>query len=220
MATLSVLRTRARQRCDHEDSAYIADAELTNYINSSYAELYDLLVARYEDYFVTGPTTFSLASGDGGVYALPSAFYKLRGVDYSYGGDWIPLKPFAWNTRGSRSRASIRDFDRTYRIVGSNLRVEPSDNATGDYRLWYVPSYTALSADGDAISTLISRNNWEEYIVIDAAIKILNKEESNSDRLMQEKQLIKERILNVSSDRDAEGSASITDSRSDFWGDY
>ena len=50
---LSQLQLEVRRRSDMENSQFVKDAELTNYINQSYTELYDLLVSIYEDYYVT-----------------------------------------------------------------------------------------------------------------------------------------------------------------------
>lgn len=215
MATLLDLKTRVRQRADKVNSTYISDSELTNYINGSYAELYDLVVDSYEDYFIAGPTSFSLSSSDNGVYALPSSFYKLKGVDYSYGGTWVTVSPYTWADRNRHNQVSnpLVGPHRSYRLVGSNLRIEPDDGATGDYRVWYVPSYTALSSDADVLDTIITRNNWEEYIVIDAAIKILAKEESNTAHLVYEKREMRQRIIDAAGERDVDQPESVSDVR-------
>lgn len=220
--TLSDLRTRARQRADMVNSQFISDSELTSFINASYAELYDLLIQTYEDYFVSSET-FTLASSDAGVRALPSDFYKLKGVDYDLNGSYVTLYPYDWNTRNLRQQSVSslyrRDFDLSYRVMGSNLRLEPRDNATGSFQLWYVPSYTALSADSDTVDSNITRNNWEEYIVIDTAIKMLAKEESSTNHLIYEKQQMVKRIEASAMDRDVDQPERISDvnHRNDWW---
>jgi len=213
-ATLSQLRTRIREQSDMKNSDFISDSELLSYINASYAELYDIMVQTYEDYYVTS-TTFSLTSSDNGVYALPSDFSKLRGVDYQLGGEYVTLYPFDWNSRNARQRSVNRlylgDLNLVYRIVGSNLRIEPRDNAVGDYQLWYCPSFTPLSADGDLVDSHMARNGWEEYIVVDVAIKCLAKEESNTAHLLLAKDQIKKRIESAAGDRDMDQPERISD---------
>lgn len=219
--TLSDLKDRVRQRADKVNSTWLADAELTSYINASYAELYDLLVTTYEDYFITGPTSFTLSTSDAGVYSLPSDFYKLKGVDFQTGGDWITVYPHTWddrnNSRISRRYTSAGDTERSYRMIGSNLRIEPSDAATGTYRLWYVPAYTALSSDTDEIDSIISRNNWEEYIVVDAAAKVLQKEESDASGVLFAKDQLRKRIEGSATDRDIDQPESVSDVRDRYW---
>ena len=45
--TLAELRTQARNRADMESSEFVTDTELTDYINSSIAELHDILIQSY-----------------------------------------------------------------------------------------------------------------------------------------------------------------------------
>ena len=44
MTTLADLRNRARRRSDMVSSQFVSDTELLDFINASYAELYDLLM--------------------------------------------------------------------------------------------------------------------------------------------------------------------------------
>ena len=225
--TLSNIRDRCRQRADMVNSQFVSDTELLNFINASYAELYDLLVQTYEDYFVTSET-FTLTTSDSGIRALPSGFYKLKGVDYSIGGEFVTLYPYNWNTRNrwqrSTNRYNLRGSDRKYKILGSNLRIEPRDDATGSYQLWYVPSYTALADDADNISSIITQNNWEEYIVIDAAIKMLEKEESNTAHLEREKKAFIKRVESAAGERDVDQPERVSDVGThdylNHWDDY
>lgn len=214
MTTLADIKNRARRRADMVNSQFISDAELLDFINASYAELYDLIVQTYEDYFVTS-TTFTLTSSDAGIYTLPSNFYKLKGVDYELGGNYTTIYPFKWNTRNLRQRAINRlyagDYDLSYKLLASTIRFEPSDNATGNFQIWYIPAYTALSDDTDVIDTVITRSNWEEYIVIDAAIKMLAKEESSTTHLERAKKDIIKRLESAAGDRDVDQPESIMD---------
>jgi hypothetical protein len=91
---LSDLRTLVRQRADQENSQFVTDEELRQYINRGYAELYDLLVtnATSEDYFLNS-STVTLVSGTQ-TYDLPADFYKLRGVDLNMGSDTFPLRRY------------------------------------------------------------------------------------------------------------------------------
>lgn len=212
--TLLNIRNRCRQRADMVNSQFVSDAEILGFVNASYAELYDLLIQTYEDYFVTSET-FTLVTSDSGVRALAADFYKLKGVDFQLNGQYITLYPYNWNTRNIRQRAvsrlSIGDYDLSYKILGSNIRFEPRDNATGTYQLWYIPAYTALSADTDNIDSVITRNNWEEYIVIDASIKMLEKEESNTLHLEREKKAMIKRIESSAGDRDVDQPERVSD---------
>ena len=212
-ATLAQLRTRARQRANMENSNFIRDTEMLALINASYAELYDIMVTKYEDYYITGPTSFSISSGN--TYSLPSDFYKLRGVDYLQGTQYVTIYPINWNNRNRLNRAVNRrtsyQLNPSYRIVGSTLYIYPSDDALGDYQLWYIPSFTPLADDSDLIDGSIARNGWEEYVVVDVARKMLQKEESDTRELIREKERLLVHIEGAAAERDVDQPESVTD---------
>lgn len=204
--TLAQLRTRARQRADMENSGFVSDSELNAYVNASYAELYDLLVSKFgEDYFVASPHSITTTSNTED-YSLPGDFYKLLGVDFKLDSrNWASLKRFEFTERNlfaSGVNPYINIF--RYRILGNSLRLTPMPEANETLRVWYVPLPTTLSSDSDSFSGI---NGFEEYVVIDAAIKMLNKEESDPSALMAEKAAIKLRIEQMAEARD-EGQAS------------
>ncbi len=213
--TLAQLKTRARQRADMENSQFIGDSELTSYINASYAELYDLLIQTHEDYFTTS-TDFTLTSSDNGVRAMGVTVAKFRGLDWLNGSDYIPLKTYSWNERGRSWRNSRH---RAYRLVGDNIMLTPASGADGTYKMWYVPAITPLSLDADTIVTPVSRNNWEEYIVIDVAMKLRDKEESDISTLMQQKQQIITNIRTSAANRDLDQPARVASTRGYFAGE-
>jgi len=213
MASLSDIRTRARQRADMENSQFVDDDEINQYINDAYSELYDLIVSRFEDYFIEDPVEFTITSGSS--YSLPSDFYKLAGLDKaSFNTDYYALRPFSFANRNNNTNTNkLRGIntDVQYRIVGNKLRFVPEGNAPGSYRMWYVPSFTRLTVDTDTIDESISRNNWDDYIVITAAMKMLAKEESDISVLMMERQKIEARIEEMAQNRDIGDTERITD---------
>lgn len=212
--SLSSLRTRVRARADMKNSSFVEDDELNQYINSSYQELYDILVASFEDYYTLPAVAFTIASGVN-YYTLPSDFYKLRGVDGNLdGSNYYTLQPFNFADRNNFNQnlgvLNAAQYQNQYRIVGDRLYLTPEDNASGTYRLWYIPKATTLANDTD---TLDGVNGWEEYIVVDAARKCLAKEESDTSFLVQEKEMLRQRISAMAARRDAGMPKSITDLR-------
>jgi len=205
--TLLDMRTRVRHRANMEESEFVGNIELNQYINSSYQELYDILVTTFEDYYTLPPVTFTLTTLLP-YYTLPSDFYKLRGVDAaSSGTNYYSLLPFNFINRNDNDNV-VNNFATRYRIVGSRLYITPEDTSAGNYRLWYVPIATILSSD---ISTLDGINGWEEYVVVDAARKCLAKEESDTRSLVAEKAELKQRIINSASKRDSGMTKTISD---------
>lgn len=181
-------------------------------VNSSAAELYGLLVTSYEDYFTTS-FTFSIAEGDDG-YDLPFVFHKLRGVDLSLNGEFVNVSRFNFEDRNISERPGVSGCrEMRYRVMGKKILITPSTQAAGDYQMWYVPKFAPMVSDDDSIDDNMSMEFWHEFIVIDAAIKMAQKEESDSvvQVLMLQKMSIVQRIQDEASNRDAAQPESVTD---------
>lgn len=218
--TLAQLKERVRQRADMESSTFVTDAELTTYINSSIAELHDLLVAAYgSDYFLS-ESTFSTVDGTAN-YSLPATFYKLVGIDCQINNsDWVSLRPFNFNERnrnqdltfGTAGGPNLR-----YRVMGANVKLSPTPGGVYSMKVWFVPKATALSADADTFDDL---NQFSEYVIVDSAIKCMQKEESDVSVLMAQKAELKRRIEVMAENRDAGNSESVSDiyaENLDYW---
>lgn len=212
MVTLAELKEQSRQRADMENSEFISDSELTSYINASLAELHDLLIASYcDDYMME---EYNFASDGTLSYALPADFYKLRGVDVKRGptGQWATVKRFNFNRRNEQQNAYAWNLLGLpyieYRLVGSNLRFNRTPDNELNFRIFYHPRLAKLAADTDAYDDV---NGFAEYVVVDVAIKMLQKEESDVSVLMAQKEALKQRITAMAANRDANEPASITD---------
>jgi len=215
--TLSEIRTRCRERADMESSQFVTDDELNFYINQSISELHDILVQSYgEDYYVKNVSFNTVAQQE--AYSLSTIvtdddFYKVRAVDAKLNGnDWFTLRKFNFNERNKFQHFGVWDTlgisNVRYRIVGSELRFVPVPDRDITVRLWYIPRATTLTLDADTYDDI---NGWIEYVVVDCAIKMLNKEESDVRVLLNEKELLKRRIETASSNRDASEPESIQD---------
>ena len=210
--TLLELRTRSRQLADMVDNEFVSDSELNNYINFAIAELHDLLVAAYgSDYFLSS-TTGTTTSGTQD-YSLPSDFYKLRGVDVKINNsDWFNVKPFNFNERNrfddSTSWTYLGLSNLRYRIMGSNLKFTPTPDNAQQYRIWYVPVATKLSDDAD---TLDDVNQYSDYIIVSAALKMAHKQEMDTSSLAAERARLERRITEMAPNRDAAQPESISD---------
>jgi uncharacterized protein YdcH (DUF465 family) len=202
------------------NSKFVSDSELTGYVNSSIAELYDLLTAAYGSDYNLSSYSFTTVNGTQD-YALPADFYKLKGVDSQINNDlWFSIRPFNFNERnrnqdivwGLIGGPSIR-----YRMVGGNIRFSPMPTGIFNMRLWYVPLATKLVADADVFNDI---NQFSEYVVVDAAIKMMQKEESDVSVLMAQKNELKKRIESMAADRDAGQPETVSDiyaENNEYW---
>jgi len=210
--TLAQLRENSRNLADMKENNYVTDSELNTYINFAIADLHDILVGAYgSDYFLNS-TTATTVNGTA-AYALPADFYKLRAVDIKLDtSSWTAVKPFNFNERnrfddfGSWTITGVSNI--RYRIMGSNIRFTPVPDSAKEYRLWYIPVATKLSSDSDTLDDI---NQYSDFIVLTAAMKMLNKEESDVSNLAAERARIIERITAMAQNRDAGESESISD---------
>ncbi len=234
--SLGQLRLMSQQRADRVNSNFVTLPEWNTYINQSYFELYDLLITLYEDYYVHEPIIFQTNGADQ-QYPLPNGvltfndangspiiakpFYKLMGVDCGLansGNAWVTLGKFDFIARNrfiypNLTSTFLGVFNLAYRLVGSKLMFIPTPSAGQFIRFWYIPKLVQLLKDTDTVDGV---SGWTEYIIVDAAIKALQKEESDISALMVQKQALIKRIEDSAMNRDAGQPDTISASRT--WG--
>tara|TARA_R100000951_G_scaffold88262_1_gene76266 strand:- start:4001 stop:4645 length:645 start_codon:yes stop_codon:yes gene_type:complete len=203
-----------------EGSTFVSDTEVIGYINVAMAEIHDILVDRYEDYYVSSQQ-FTLPADNPG--ALPNEFYKALGVDFNTGGTTYRLRRFSFQERNvynSPAMVAGRVTNTLYAIQGAEIKFIPSPTVSGTATLFFVPEAQQFATSGSGFmdATVVTKApavafGYEEYVVVDAAIKCLQKEESDVQMLMVQKQQLKERIENAASNRDQGEPTAITDSR-------
>jgi len=217
MSTLSELRTRARRLADAVGSDFFSDGEVTDYINTGLGELHDLLVSKFEDYYVSS-NTFSLISGTS-EYTLSSVgianMYKILGVDMVQGSDTVRIPRYSFQERNTFSSNQALYSNRghihhRYNLNGETITFMPEPTSTDTVKIWYVPSYSKLVNDEDATSNSLEYN-WEEYAVVSAAIKMRQKEETSVTSLERELERITIRIEESARNRDAGEPMAIVD---------
>jgi len=226
--TFTQLGDRVRERSDMENNNFIGDSELVNYINASAAELHDIVVQVYgDDYYVetkeftttSGVSLYPINDSTSSYDLAISDFYKVRGVDAKLNGaEYFTLEPFNFNERnlyanfGSWSVLGITSV--RYRLVGDNFMFTPQPDSAVSVKIWYIPTSDKLTYDSgtSTVSGTISvTQGYEEYIVLDAAIKCLQKEESDVTVLVGQKIAMKRRIEEAANNRDAGSPLAVSD---------
>ncbi len=215
--SLLALRTLAQQTADRVNSNFVTLPEWNTYINQSYFELYDLLVGLFEDYYLAAPYTFT-TDGSAFQYDVPANFYKLMGVDCGQSTNnnaRVTLHKYDFIERNRYVYPSVTNtffgvFNLRYRLLGSKLTFIPTPSAGQVITMWYIPKLTQLLQDTDTADGV---SGWTEYIVVDAAIKALEKEESDTSALMVRKQALLDRIQSTAMNRDAGAPDTISPTR-------
>jgi hypothetical protein len=206
--TLGNLRDAVRDAADCENDPRVTDAKLDRVINAAIKALHAKCVAESEDDF-TKTATLTTTPGTAPV-DLPADFLKLRHVM------WLPsgatryervlrfaLQEFTlYDTTGGWSRGKRVQ----YRLIGrtalhrEQIFFIPTPTAAHSVIVHYVPAPTVLTLITD---TYDGRSGFEEWVICDAAIRILNAEESDVSVLMAERARIwEEQIQPTMSTRD------------------
>ncbi len=218
-ASLGGVRLAAQQRSDMVNNEFITTQEWNSYINLSYCELYDILVQVYgDDYFVAPRYSFVTDGRVPSLYPLPQDIYKLLGVDLGINpgqNSYVTMRKFMFQNRNKFQFNNVPigyygNLNIEYRMVGNKLDLIQSPASGQTVVLWYVPRPRTLLADNDLFEGI---SGWEEYIVVDAAIKALIKEESDTTALMMVKEGLRQRITAAATNRDAGMPDTVTDVR-------
>jgi hypothetical protein len=230
--SLAEIGVRSLQKADRYGSEFVQTPELNSMINNSLAELYDLLITAYEDYF-KAPNAIFYTAGNQMAYSVPNGalsfqddsgasfvaepIYKLLGVDLSAGSSnngWVTVEKFNFADRNRfvypNSASQIYGvLNLCYRYMGSKLEFIPTPSANQAIRLQYIPRLPQLVKPWDITTTNIS--GWLEYVLVDVAIKILQKEESDTTELERQKLMLKQRIEEAAQNKDAGRPDTISD---------
>jgi hypothetical protein len=221
--TLGQLWLRAQQLSDIGDDAsggsFIEYAEWTRIIDQAYCELYELLAASGL-YFYESTTT--LTTTGAATVNLPADHYQTIGVDYSYGNCWYSLQRLSVRERNTLSGLTNSPAI-GYRVVGSVVTLYPTPPSGQSYRLVYVPAPTSL-IDGATSLTVDGVAGWDEYIVVDAAIRAKLREESDTSALERRKADLRQRIIESAELREVASPSRVIDIYGDeypglMWGD-
>ena len=219
--TAGTLRTRIRERADMESSSFVSDAEMLRYISASYTELYDQLVRSEPDRYRIEQTF----TGDGSttkfaVVATSTApYYGTLDVAYNtdYGGrislrraHGAELNQFRSNQTGiAQVWAPVYN---TTTPTTEKIELLPTPNSGDTYTHTYIVAPADLTTASDVVNGI---SGWEEYIVIDCAIKCRIKEESPTGDLERALARFTDRLQIMRHNRAAAEAGRIIDSRGD-----
>jgi hypothetical protein len=223
VTSLTTLLDRVRERADMVGSAFVADAAtgLYAWVNEANAKLHGMLVEALGEEYVSSSSVLTTVAGTSD-YALPATFYKLYGVDISYGSNTISLEPYMRAERNHFRNANINSAGREYgfnvprySLVGSQLRLYPIPQSVLTGAILFAPEATLLTAGADTVSY---PNGWERFIVLDAAIQALLKEESSITALVNERATVIQEIERAKESRDLAHPKRVVDVNStDRW---
>lgn len=203
-ATLAQFRERIRSRADMKNDGFLTDdaTEVDEWINKSIAELYELLVASFEDWNLTlSSASAAVVSGNSATWAAPTDVLHFKRFERDTGGGLYERV-----RRGIVAELETYNEVR-YVLTGTTFRLFPGALAAGSYRLWYIPTFVPLTG----VQTFDGVNGWDDYVVVDCAIKAREKEESDVRDLKDDKKALLMRIKSMARMRDGAEPPRVTD---------
>lgn len=187
-------------------SSFVADSAtgIDAWINEANQKLHGMLVEAMGEEYVSSSASLSIVAGTSD-YAVPTGFFKLYGIDMTIGDYVRALKPYERLERNVyRNGRLLGEMFRglevpRYSLVGSNIRFYPAPSQVITTSVLYAPEATVLVNGSDAVNYA---NGWERFIVLDAAIQCLAKEESDTRTLVAERAAVVKEIENAKEQRD------------------
>jgi hypothetical protein len=215
--TLAELRTDVEERADlpvSTSTTFIKQAALNRFINQSIRRFMQFVMQAYGDnHFISEELgQLVLVQPDQDMYPLPPDFISLVYVRLQLGaGQFVPLERMDMDRVmvAHQANAGWSGVRPTYRLVGENIRFYPVPKAEHLVLLGYVGTRIIKSNVGVPkqdmtvdTDTLDGINGWEEWVVLDAAIKCMKKEESDPSLLLLEQKEIEQEIVAHAQQRD------------------
>lgn len=214
LVTLADLVARSRQRADLVSNENIASAEADSYVNQSLAELYDIIVQADEDYFTVTtnmPVTANVATVD--ISGWTPKLLKLRGIDIPWNGQTYKLTAQRMEL-GERNDLQgpmpsyLIGMPTSFFMYSSTIKLAPTPSSSFTATVWYIPVPPTLSG----AATFNAQSGWDEFIVVDAARKMLLKQERDVTALTGEREQLRSHIIS-SYRRDFSGPKRVTRTR-------
>lgn len=190
------LEQRARERADMVESQFCTSAEVQRYLEAAWQELYSVMVASSEDFFIRH---VPVANAAGQAYLeLPIQVKAFRLARHQDGGTRLRKATLqdlevVLGDGTSRSKPLFYRFDMDPQNTFLRMALYPPPDKVYVIDLYFIP---ALSLQEFVSSSFVSIpvRSWDEFIALRAAAKMKDKEESDISSIMKEAEMVLERI--------------------------
>jgi hypothetical protein len=197
-----------RQRTNQENSTFVTDAELTEYLNQELAELWTRLVLNQGQPHFRSSTTIPVVPPTT-LYALPSDFWTLQEVTATANGVTGTMQSFGLTEHGPLTSAGIYApwGPARYRVQAGNIEFLPaSESFTAT--VYYSPCQPRLTTGSD---TFDGFNGYEVAAIYGVCATVLAKEETDPSFYMGLKQGIYRTIEAAAASRDMANPERVAD---------
>lgn len=170
--TLAQARAAFQFRYDVAGSLVLSADEQDAMLQSAYRALWAEVVTVHKNFRIN-VQTFTLTTAQ--TQALPADFRDVFLVRLNPGTDQQVILPrFA-------PRVAARSWERSYRVQGTSLYIEPLQRCAGSYDLLYVPTCPAWANDTDTLDPELDQ--FQDYVVWRTVIEALAREETDISQM-------------------------------------
>lgn len=209
-----------RKRANLEESEFVTDEEILEYLNQELAELRGRLRMNEGQPHKKLTRDIAVTSGTS-LYDLPRDFWELLGATAVIGGRSRALEPFMENERADLVNGPFfaTALSPMYRLANQQIEILP---ATQDFTLTiaYAPTEGRLRL-GQTPPDKVDGYNGYEVAAIYGAVAICNaKEETDPSFYLAQKDRILRQIDALAAQRDAGKPERVTDVTGGLGGDF
>jgi hypothetical protein len=197
-----------RQRTNQENSTFVTDSEVTEYLNQELAELWGHLVQGEGHPHYRSSSTYSVTAQTT-LQALPADFWRVQEVTATIGGITGTLVPFMAAEHGYLTNvaawgplASVR-----YRIQAGNIEWLPASQSFSS-TLYYSPNCPRLVSGSD---TFDGFSGYEMAAIYGVCAIIAAKEESDPGFHLAQKDRMYKLVDSLAGQRDAANPERVQD---------
>jgi hypothetical protein len=188
-----------RQRTNQENSTFVTDAELTEWLNQEIAAIEVKLALNQSHAHFRSLTTIDVVPPTA-LYALPATFWALQEVMATVGGITGSLMPFMLSEHGllSNPALAIPGGPPMYRIQAGNIEFRPATQAF-TATVYFTPTQARLVAGSDSWDGF---NGYEMAAIYGTCAQVYAKEESDPGFFMAKQAEVYAHIAAASAHRD------------------
>lgn len=208
---VSDMVTEVRFNSDMVNTQFVTDNEIISYLDKAYRDMYIRIVEQNSGYFQT-KATYSIVPGQD-TYPLPADLYKLSGIDLNLDtSNTITIANINFNERNMlKSVYSSICLSRGWRYLISNENVifSPAPDTSAGFSVWYIPDPVPITPTTTSLT--LTPAVVYDYLIVSAAIKCLQKEESDYSDMAQERAIMAEQIMRACASQDDAFPLRVTD---------
>lgn len=189
--------TRLRQLTDIENAANrFPDAEIQDYLKTAHRKWLDFLFNNNGSHLleIVNSATNTVA-GTATINKPGSNPYRIIGVDAVVGGVTRTLRPLPHGERNRFNSDTLTWQSQRqlyYRLELTSIRLFPTPDAAYNVIVYYVNSG---NLDFTGSGFVDGYNGWEEYIVLEAALMVLDKDNRRKEHIERRLADLKDSII-------------------------